>query len=170
LNPFPFLIDVEIFLLSDNDNPKKDAAAACLLGSSTTSKGHPQEQAVVAKSPPVPPKKISSAPAPVPKRPKRVTAMTISLEVHRPTTSSDNVSVASCTRLFLFVNIFLILLFLQTLIQKFLSLGNECVKIQETADASQGMFIIISNSLILRYCLFYFLLVTEFAFSPFVVL
>jgi hypothetical protein len=27
--------------------------------------------------------------------------------------------------------------------QKFLSLGNECVKIQETADASQGMFTMI---------------------------
>jgi hypothetical protein len=27
----------------------------------------------------------------------------------------------------------------QALMQKFLSLGAECVKIQETADASQGM-------------------------------
>jgi hypothetical protein len=29
---------------------------------------------------------------------------------------------------------------LQVLMQKFLSLGNECVKIQEMVDASQGMF------------------------------
>jgi hypothetical protein len=56
---------------------------------------------------------------------------------------------------------------LQTLMQKFLSLGNECVKIQETADASQGMFIIISNSLLLRSCLFCFLLVTECPLSSF---
>jgi hypothetical protein len=56
---------------------------------------------------------------------------------------------------------------LQTLMQKFLSLGNECVKIQETADASQGMFIIISNSLLLHSCLFCFLLVTECPLSPF---
>jgi hypothetical protein len=27
--------------------------------------------------------------------------------------------------------------------QKFLSLGAECVKIQETADASQGMFLVL---------------------------
>jgi hypothetical protein len=33
--------------------------------------------------------------------------------------------------------------FLQTLMQKFLSLGAECVRIQESADASQGMSIVI---------------------------
>jgi hypothetical protein len=87
-------VDAECFLLSDDDDPKKDAVATCQFGSSSTPKGHPQEQAVVGKSPPVLPKKI--APAPTSKRPKRVATMTTSLEAHRPTTSSDNVSFASC--------------------------------------------------------------------------
>jgi hypothetical protein len=50
---------------------------------------------MVVKSPPVPPKKV--APAPASKRPKRVATMSTSLEAHRPTTSSDNVNVASYT-------------------------------------------------------------------------
>jgi hypothetical protein len=84
-----------MLFLSDDNVPKKDAAATCLLGSSTTPKGHPQEEAVVAKSPPPLPKKIIPAPAPVSKRLKRVATMTTSLEAHRPTTSSNNVSFAS---------------------------------------------------------------------------
>jgi hypothetical protein len=69
--------------------------ATCPFGSSTTPKGHPQEEAVVAKSPPSLPKKITAAPVPASKRPKRVMAMTTSLEAHRSTTSSDNVSFVS---------------------------------------------------------------------------
>jgi hypothetical protein len=65
------------------------------FGSSTIPKGNPQEKAVVAKSPPPLPKKITPAPAPVFKCPKRVATTTTSLEAHRPTTSSDNVSFAS---------------------------------------------------------------------------
>jgi hypothetical protein len=99
-----------IFFLSDDDVLKKDAAATCLFGSSTTPKGHPQEEAVVAKLPPPLPKKITPAPAPASKCLKRVVTMTISLEAHRPTTSSDNVSFASCVRLFLFFDLFFILL------------------------------------------------------------
>jgi hypothetical protein len=99
-----------IFFLSDDDVPKKDAAATCLFGSSTTPKGHPQEEAVVAKSPPPLPKKITPAPAPASKCLKRVVTMTTSLEAHRPTTSSDNVSFTSCVRLFLFFDLFFILL------------------------------------------------------------
>jgi hypothetical protein len=91
-----------MLLLSDDDVPKKDAATTCLFGSSTTLKGHPQEKAMVAKSPPPLPKKIT--PAPASKRAKRVA--TTSLEAHRPTTSSDNVSFASCARLSLFFYIF----------------------------------------------------------------
>jgi hypothetical protein len=107
---FYFLfVNVECFLLSDDDDPKKDAAATCLFGSSTTPKGHPQEQAVVGKSPPVLPKKIAPAPAPASKRSKRLVTMTTSLEAHRPTTSSDSVSFASCVRLFLFSDLFFIL-------------------------------------------------------------
>jgi hypothetical protein len=82
-----------MLLLSDDDVSKKDAAANCLFGSSTIPKGHPQEKAVVAKSPPPLPKKIT--PAPVSKRPKRVETTTTSLEAHRPTTSSDNVNFAT---------------------------------------------------------------------------
>jgi hypothetical protein len=89
-------VNAECFFLGDDDVPKKDAAATCLFGSSTTPKGHPQEEAMVAKSPPPLPKKITPAPAPASKRPKRVATMTTSLEAHRPMTSSDNVSFASC--------------------------------------------------------------------------
>jgi hypothetical protein len=46
--------------------------------------------------------------------------------------------------------------FLQTLMQKFLSLGAECVRIQESADASQGMSIVIRGFLLLYPCLFVF--------------
>jgi hypothetical protein len=100
-----------MLLLSDDDMPKKDAAASCLFGFSTTARGHPQEKAVVAKLPPPLPKKISPAPAPVSKLPKRVATLTASLEAHRPTTSSKNVSLASCARLSLFfLCIFFILL------------------------------------------------------------
>jgi hypothetical protein len=35
---------------------------------------------------------------------------------------------------------------LQALMQKFLSLGAECVKIHETADASQGMSLVLCDS------------------------
>jgi hypothetical protein len=91
-----------MLLLSDDDVLKKDVAATCLFGSSTTPRGHPWEEAVVAKSPPPLPKKITPAPAPVSKRPKRVATSTTSLEAHRPTTLSDNVSLASCARLSLF--------------------------------------------------------------------
>jgi hypothetical protein len=44
--------------------------------------------------------------------------------------------------------------FLQTLMQKFLSLGAECVRIQESADASQGMSIVFCGFLLLYPCLF----------------
>jgi hypothetical protein len=99
-----------MLLLSDDDMPKKDAATSCLFSSSTTARGHPQEKAVVAKSPLPLPKKI--IPAPVSKRPKRVATLTTSLEAHRPTTLSENVSLASCARLslsFFYVYFFILL-------------------------------------------------------------
>jgi hypothetical protein len=37
--------------------------------------------------------------------------------------------------------------------QKFLSLGNECVRIQETADASQGMLTMNCEFFLSRVCL-----------------
>jgi hypothetical protein len=99
-----------MLLLSDDDVPKKDSATTCLFGSLTTPKGHPQEKAVVAKSPPPLPKKITLVPAPTSKRPKRVAMSTTSLEAHRPTTLSDNVSFTSCIRLSLFFIYFFTLL------------------------------------------------------------
>jgi hypothetical protein len=86
-----------MLFLSDDDMLKKDVAVSCLFGSSTTARGHPQENAVVAKSPPPLPKKIT--PAPVSKRPKRLATSIDSLEAHRPMTSSENISLASCARL-----------------------------------------------------------------------
>jgi hypothetical protein len=140
------LVDVKCFLLSDDDILKKDAAAAPLFNASTTPKGHPQEEAAVVKSSAVLPKK--STPAPASKRPKRAAAVTTSLEVHQPTAPSDNVSSSSCTRLFCFLIFSHIILFCR-LMQKFLSLGAECVRIQETANASQGMSIVICGFLLL---------------------
>jgi hypothetical protein len=63
---------------------------------------------MVIKSPEAPIKK--GAPTRASKRPKRVVSTTTSLEAHRPTTSSDNVSSASCARLFLLFDLFFILL------------------------------------------------------------
>jgi hypothetical protein len=96
------------FLSSDDDDPKRDAAAAPLLDTLTTAKAPAQEDAMVVKSPEAPAKK--GTPAHASKRPKRVVTMTTSLEAHRPTTSSDNVSFSSCVLLFLFFDLFFILL------------------------------------------------------------
>jgi hypothetical protein len=64
----------------------------------TISKEHPQEEAVVVKPSAVLPKKNIDAPPS--KRLKRAAAAATSLEVHQPSTSSDNVNNSSCTRLF----------------------------------------------------------------------
>jgi hypothetical protein len=69
--------------------------STCPFDSLTTPKAHPQEEAIVAKSPPLFPKKITVAPIPASKCPKRVATMTTSIEAHRPTTSSDNVCFVS---------------------------------------------------------------------------
>jgi hypothetical protein len=50
---------------------------------------------VVVKPSPVLSKKNPTAPPP--KRQKRVVAVVASLEVHQPSASSDNVSIAACT-------------------------------------------------------------------------
>jgi hypothetical protein len=83
------------FFFSDNDNPKKDAATIPPFGFSATPEGHSQEQAMVVKPSPVPPKKKATAPPS--KHQKRGVAAATSLEVHRPTSSSDNVSSAAYT-------------------------------------------------------------------------
>jgi hypothetical protein len=48
------------FLLSDDDNPKKDAAVGPLSSALTTPRGHPQEETMVAKPSPILPKKNST--------------------------------------------------------------------------------------------------------------
>jgi hypothetical protein len=54
--------------------------------------------------------------------------------------------------------------------QKFLSLGAECVRIQESADASQGMSIVIRGFLLLYPCSFVFPRLLTVLFLLFVVL
>jgi hypothetical protein len=134
------LVDSKYFLLNDDDNPKKDAASAPLFDALTDSKEPSQEEAMVVKSSTVPPTK--STPARASKRLKKAATVSTSLEVHRPAASSDNVSSAFCTRFFRFFYLFSHTFVLQTLMQKLLSLGAECVGFQETAQASQGMSIL----------------------------
>jgi hypothetical protein len=81
------------FLFSDDDNPKKDAATIPPFGFSATPEGHSQEEAMVVKPSPVSPKKKMTAPPS--KRQKRGAAAAASLEVHQPSSSSDNVSSAA---------------------------------------------------------------------------
>jgi hypothetical protein len=111
-------------------------AAAPLLDALIT-KAPVQEEAVVVKSPEVPPKKSIHVRAS--KRLKKTVAVGTSLEAHRPATSSDDVSIASCSRFFHYLIFSLIISFLQNLMQKFISLGTECVGFLETAWALQGM-------------------------------
>jgi hypothetical protein len=85
-------------LLSDNDEPKRGAVAAPLLDTLIITKAPSQEEAVVVKSPEVPPKK--STPIHASKRLKKTVAVSASLEAHRPAASSDDVSTAYCSRFF----------------------------------------------------------------------
>jgi hypothetical protein len=86
-------------LLSDDDDPKRGAAAASLLDTLIITKAPFQEEAVVVKSPEVPPKK--STPARASKHLKKAVAVGATLEAHRPTASSDDVSIAYCSRFFI---------------------------------------------------------------------
>jgi hypothetical protein len=82
-------------LLSDDDDPKRDAAAAPLLYTLTITKAPSQEDAMVVKSPEAPAKK--GTPAHASKRLKKAVAVGTSLEAHRLVASSDDVSIASCS-------------------------------------------------------------------------
>jgi hypothetical protein len=83
------------FSFSDDDKPKEDAATVPPFGFSATPEVRSQEEAMVVKPSPVSPKKKASAPPS--KRQKRGAMATASLEVHRPSSSSDNVSSAAYT-------------------------------------------------------------------------
>jgi hypothetical protein len=54
--------------------------------------------------------------------------------------------------------------------QKFLPLGDECVKIQETANASQGMFAMICEFFLSRVCFFSPSSGTEYLLALFILL
>jgi hypothetical protein len=90
--------DSKFFLLRDDDKPKKDAAAAPLLDPLTISKESSWEETVVVKPLIVPPTK--STPTHAFKHLKKTVVVGTSLEAHRPTASSDDVSIASCSRFF----------------------------------------------------------------------
>jgi hypothetical protein len=85
-------------LLNDDDDPKRDVAAAPILDTLIITKASSQKEAVVVKSPEVPPKK--STPVRASKRLKKAVAASTSLEVPRPAASSENVSNASHTQKF----------------------------------------------------------------------
>jgi hypothetical protein len=86
-------------LHSDDDDPKRGAVAAPLLDTLIITKAPSQEEAVVVKSPEVLPKK--STPARASKRLKKAVAVGACLEAHRPAASSDDVSIAYCSRFFI---------------------------------------------------------------------
>jgi hypothetical protein len=83
-------------LLGDDDDPKRGAAATPLLDTLIITKAPSQEEAVVVKSPEVPPKK--STPIRASKRLNKTVAVGTSLEAHRPAASSDDVSIAYCSQ------------------------------------------------------------------------
>jgi hypothetical protein len=89
------LIDSKYFLLSDDDDPKRDTAAAPLFDALTVSKEPSQEETMVVTSSTVSPTK--STPARSSKHLRKAATVNTSLEVHRPAASSDNMSSASCT-------------------------------------------------------------------------
>jgi hypothetical protein len=83
------------FFFSDDDVPKKNAATIPPFGFSAAPEVYSQEDATVVKPSLISPKKEATAPPS--KRQKRGAAMTASLEVHRPSSSSNNVSSAAYT-------------------------------------------------------------------------
>jgi hypothetical protein len=125
------------FLSSDDDDPKRDAAAAPLLDTLTIAKAPAQEDAMVVKSPEAPAKK--GTPTRASKHLKKAVAVGSSLEAHQPVASSDDVSIASYSRFFHCLSLSSHAFVWQNLMQKFLSLGSECVEFLKTARASQGM-------------------------------
>jgi hypothetical protein len=90
------------FFFSDNDKPKKDVATIPPFGFLATPEGQSQEDTEVIKPSLVPAKKKPIAPPS--KRQKRGAAVATSLEVHKPSASSDNVSGTAYARLFLFLS------------------------------------------------------------------
>jgi hypothetical protein len=75
------------------------------------------------------------------KRQKKMSCTTtVSLEGYQPSSSSDHISNISLTLTLCFCTSLFIdmIVILQPLMQRFISLGTDCVKIQEATNASKG--------------------------------
>jgi hypothetical protein len=121
-------------LLSDDDDSKRDAATTPLLDTLTSAKTPSQVDAAVVKLPEAPAKK--GTPACASKHLKKAAAVGTSLETHRPVASPDDVSIASCSRLFYCLDFSSLAFVWQILMKKFISLGTECVEFLKTARAT----------------------------------
>jgi hypothetical protein len=77
------------FFCSDNENPKKDAATAPIVDAPTIDEPPSQEADVVPRLPEAVVKKAASHAF---KRLKKASAVSTSLDAHRPTSSDDDVS------------------------------------------------------------------------------
>jgi hypothetical protein len=111
---------------------------------SSASKRRSQEESMVVKPSSGLQKKIASA-QPLKRQRKAAAVAAVSLEVHKPSSSSDHVSVTFCTRPCYFLNSGVLTYTAcaqQPLMQRFIYLGTNCVKIQETTDASKGFFVV----------------------------
>jgi hypothetical protein len=78
------------FLCSDNENPKKRAATAPSVEATAADEPSFQEAAPVVKPKETPAKRVPSSHGS--KRLKKATDASTSLDAHRPTTSSDDVT------------------------------------------------------------------------------
>jgi hypothetical protein len=134
------VLELECFSFSDDDKLKKTTTVVLPLRTSTAPVGVSQEENVVENPSQDILEKIVSAP-PTKRHKKMMPSASVSLEAHQPLSSSDNVSITFYILIFPFLHLLYLYSFtLQPLIQRFLSLGTDCVKIQKDADESKGMF------------------------------
>jgi hypothetical protein len=134
------LLNSDNFLFRDDDKPKKAAIVVPPSATSSAPKKRPQEETMMDKpSQDLQEKVVGTQPL---KCRKRMTqTASVSLEAHQPSSSSDHVSTTFCTLILcLYTLVFLYSFALHPLMQRFLSLGIDCVKIQEVADESKGIF------------------------------
>jgi hypothetical protein len=125
------------FLHSDNKNSKKDAATTPSVEAMAADEPSLQETAPVAKSSKAPIKKVVSTCGS--KRLKKSIDAGASLETHRSMSSSDNVRVDPGIFVFVPCMIFILTCFSgQSLMEKFITLGTECVKYLKATGASEG--------------------------------
>jgi hypothetical protein len=125
---------------SNDDKPKKTNTMVLPLTTSTALVRDSQEETVLENPSQDILEKIVGAP-PMKRRKKTTHYASVSLEAHHPVSSFDNVSKPFFIMIFLFLHLLYLYSFtLQPLMQRFLSLGTDCVKIQKDADESKGIF------------------------------